>query len=85
MKFGYICIPSTYRVLWICLCIVSLVLCFYLVEPIHKKYLDFPTVTTVVSNNYPIYNISFPAVTICSNNRIVEESLDRIISNPRGV
>lgn len=29
-----------------------------------------PTITTVETTNYPIWNLPFPAVTICNNNKV---------------
>ena len=72
------------RILWALLCASSLVLCLYLMLPIYQKYIDFPTVTTVVETNHPIYKIDFPAVTICSNNKIIEKSLDKTLQDPKG-
>ena len=72
------------RVLWIFLCIGSFALMLYLMWPIYVKYRDFPTVTTVIETNYPVYKVDFPAVTICSNNKVIETSLDRLLKDPNG-
>ena len=53
----------------------------YLILPIYQKYVDFPTVTTVIETNYPVYKVDFPAVTICSNNKIIESSLKRAVTS----
>lgn len=44
--------------------------------PIYNKWQVVPTVTSVDTTNYPIWNIYFPAVTICSNNKIVMKQLE---------
>ena len=54
----------------------------YLILPIYNKWQDVPTITTPESTNYPIWNINFPAVTICSNAKVVEEQLKRALKKP---
>lgn len=39
-----------------------------------------PTITTIETNNYPIWNIKFPGVTICNNNKVYRPAAD-IITN----
>ena len=69
------------RILWAILCLGSFVLMVNLILPICHKYNDFPTVTTVIETNYPVYKVDFPAVTICSNNKVIEKSLDRALTS----
>lgn len=47
-------------------------------QPIYHKWQVVPTITTVETTNYPIWNIHFPAVTICSNNKVVMTQFNRI-------
>ena len=56
--------------LWFVLCCLSVVLCILLFSPIYKNWRENPTYTTVETTNYPIWDIYFPAVTICSNIQI---------------
>ena len=70
-----------FRMLWAILCLGSFVLMVYLILPIYHKYNDFPTVTTVIETNFPVYKLDFPAVTICSNNKIIEKSLNRAVTS----
>ena len=51
----------------------------YLIQPIYFKWQTQPTITTPASTNYPIWNIDFPAVTICSNTKVVEAQLKRVL------
>lgn len=37
-----------------------------------------PTITTVETNNYPIWNVEFPAVTICNNNKVYAPAAQRM-------
>ena len=51
--------------------IAGLVLACYLCYPIFKKYRDEPVLTTVSTTSFPVWNIDFPAVTICNNNKVI--------------
>jgi amiloride-sensitive sodium channel len=55
--------------------IVSFVLCGVFIAPGYQQWIDTPTITSLFSTSYPVWNIYFPAVTICSNNRIVQNQL----------
>lgn len=35
-----------------------------------NRFQTTPTITTVETINYPIWNLPFPAVTICNNNKV---------------
>ena len=39
-------------------------------KPLYNKYTDNPILRSVDDINYPIENINFPAITICSNNKV---------------
>ncbi len=41
-----------------------------------------PTVTSIDSTNYPIWNIYFPAITVCSNNKIVSKQFRAVLKQP---
>jgi hypothetical protein len=43
--------------------------------PLYIKLVGAPTITSVETTNFEIYNINFPAVTICSNNKIISNRL----------
>ena len=72
------------RLLWSVLVIGMIVLSVYIIIPVYEKYKTTPTVTCVTETFHPVLNINFPAVTICSNNRIVEAQLDKLIRSPKG-
>ena len=61
------------------LTIGSLFLCGYMIWPIYTKWQENPTITSIASTNYAIWNIHFPAVTICSNNRVVAKQFKAAI------
>ena len=75
----YIC-----RFLWIILVIGMIILSVLIIAPIYEKYRTSPTVTTVSETNYPVWDINFPAVTICSNNKIIETQLNKILKDSKG-
>lgn len=41
-----------------------------LINLVWKRFQTTPTITTVETNNYPIWNVNFPAVTICNINKV---------------
>ena len=49
---------------------VSFIICGMLVYPIYKKWELQPTITAVEETDYPIWDVYFPAVAICNNNKI---------------
>ncbi len=57
------------------LCAACCTGCFFLLHESYNKYLHNPTITTVVSTNYPVWNIEFPAVTVCPNNRAITQCI----------
>ena len=61
-----------------------MVLCVYIILPVYDKYENTPTVTTVSDTHDPVWNLNFPAITICSNNRIVESLVDKLLLSPTG-
>ena len=64
------------------LTIGSLFLCGYMIWPIYTKWQENPTITSIASTNYAIWNIHFPAVTICSNNKVVKKNLKAALRYP---
>lgn len=47
--------------------------------PIINKYNDSPTIISPKTTNYPIWNIYFPAVTICSNNKLMKDQFRKVL------
>ena len=50
--------------------------------PILNKYIESPTIISPNTTNYPIWNIYFPAVTICSNNKIMSDQFKKVLKRP---
>ena len=50
----------------------------------YEKWINFPTITSILQTNYPISNIPFPAVTICSNNKVFRDKLRDTVDNENG-
>ena len=68
-----------FRSLWCLSVIGSCILCGVLVYPIYSKWQNTPTITSVEETNYAIWNIYFPAVTVCSNNKVVESQIESLL------
>ncbi|XP_015185582.1 PREDICTED: pickpocket protein 28-like [Polistes dominula] len=56
-------------VLWLLVCIMSIIFSIILMMRLWHNYDANPT-STVISTNKPIWSIYFPAVTICNNNKV---------------
>ncbi|XP_011699645.1 PREDICTED: pickpocket protein 28-like [Wasmannia auropunctata] len=64
-------------VLWFVVCISSIVFCVILMLRLWANYSNNPIVTTIYTSN-PIWNVPFPAVTICNNNKVYRPHADLI-------
>ena len=55
-----------------------------IISPKNEKLYDLlffiikPTLTTLDSTNHPVWEIDFPAVTICSPNKVVQQKLETL-------
>eukprot|EP00093_Oithona_nana_P003672 03672.XXX_135984_139452_1 [CDS] Oithona nana genome sequencing. len=63
------------------MCLMGFVLTIYFIVPIWIKWNSHPTLTTLDSTNHPVWEIDFPAVTICSPNKVVRQKLENIARN----
>ena len=66
------------RIFWFFNIVAGLVLMVLFIRPIFLKWQTNPTIVSPQSTNYPIWNIYFPAITICSNNKVVQGQLKRV-------
>jgi amiloride-sensitive sodium channel len=46
-----------------------------------QRFHESPTVTTVETTTYPIWNIPFPAVTLCDNNKVYQPAAMKLAAN----
>lgn len=56
--------------IWISACLLGIFFAITLMGLAWNRFQTTPTITTVETNNYPIWNIKFPAITICNNNKV---------------
>ncbi|XP_018051494.1 PREDICTED: uncharacterized protein LOC108689282 [Atta colombica] len=68
------------NILWFLICILSIVFCIILMLRLWINYSNNPIITTIYTSN-PIWNVSFPAVTICNNNKVYRPHADLIAKN----
>ena len=66
------------RILWFLLCFMGFILTIYFIVPIWIKWNSQPTLTTLDSTNHPVWEIDFPAVTICSPNKVLQNKLEEL-------
>ncbi|XP_068085172.1 sodium channel protein Nach-like [Anabrus simplex] len=58
------------RIIWFLGCSLGVYGAVWLMGQVWMKYSTSPTITSVESTHYPIWNIPFPAVTICNVNKV---------------
>ncbi len=47
----------------------------YMMSSIYLRWESSPVITSVANTNLPVTNINFPAVTVCTVNKAVNEKL----------
>jgi len=62
--------PIVHRTLWTVMCALGLAAAFVLINKVWTQYSTSPTITSVESTHFPIWNIPFPAVTVCQVNKV---------------
>lgn len=60
----------SYRMFWVFVLILSTIATIWIVTTSYKAFLDGPTATSQLPTRVPVSSIPFPAVGICSGNRI---------------
>ncbi|XP_011631255.2 pickpocket protein 28-like [Pogonomyrmex barbatus] len=65
------------NIFWFLVCISSIVFCVILMMRLWANYSNNPIVTTIYTSN-PIWDVSFPGVTICNNNKVYRAHADPI-------
>lgn len=58
------------RTMWFCIHVFGGCSLFFFTTTIYDSFVLNPLITTLYDTVYPVKNIPFPAVSICSNNRI---------------
>jgi acid-sensing ion channel, other len=59
-----------FRLMWACIQLFGAYSLYYLITTSYQGFVANPLVTTLHDTIYPVKFIPFPAVTVCSNNRI---------------
>lgn len=63
---------------WALACILGTGFALTLMYLVWLRYDTTPTITTVETTNYPIWNVPFPAVTICNVNKVYRPAAENI-------
>lgn len=77
-KFSYIKIICN-EMIWITSVLLNTIFCLYLIGLTYENYNSVSTTTTIETTNYPISEVSFPAVTICTTEAVHLPAAERII------
>ncbi|CAO1382092.1 unnamed protein product [Diamesa hyperborea] len=79
-SYHYLVEPNRHmaeKIMWCILHLISTVTAFYLIMVAWGRFTDNPTITTLESQQYSVLDIPFPAVAICSNNKISKSAADQ--------
>ncbi|PNF20288.1 hypothetical protein B7P43_G14391, partial [Cryptotermes secundus] len=58
------------RLLWVTVQLLAAWGVVFIIMDVWEEYLNSPTVTTVDSTSYPIWNVPFPAIAVCNINKV---------------
>lgn len=79
--FRYITDPKSSKLksfFWACICAISTCLCFILIRSQFVSYYSNRITTTIATTAFPIWEVPFPAVTICSFNTVYKDATEEI-------
>ena len=68
-----------YRIIWFFIFIGGIGYGYLLYTPYLEKWYYTPVYMAVDSSSYDVAQIPFPAITICSNNKIVKRQLESVL------
>ncbi|CAG7826654.1 unnamed protein product [Allacma fusca] len=63
------------KIFWSCWCVFGISAAIYMMSKIYTRWESSPVITSVSNTNFPVTNINFPAVTICTVNKAVNEKM----------
>ncbi len=79
-ELQYVTILLKTRICWFLCVLASFTLGVVLILPIYLKWRNSPTYTSIKTTNYPVWDIPFPGVTICSNVIVNDRQLKNALS-----
>ena len=65
--------------MWIIVFCLAILYGWILFTPTYYRWLTTPSIIEVDSTDYRVSNLPFPAVTICSNNKVVERQVESVL------
>lgn len=65
------------KVMWIVIHFIMLFMAINIVTIAWGRFTDNPTITTLESQHFSIYNLPYPGIAICPNNKLSRESVDK--------
>lgn len=64
--------PFREKIVWIVALIVSVCICTHLIHSTYIKWVETPVIVSFSEKSTPVWNIPFPAVTICSETKSIK-------------
>ena len=68
-----------FRAVWMVLFILGICYGYMLYTPFLEKWFYTPVYMSIDSSSFDVANIPFPAITICTNNKIVNRQLESVL------
>ncbi|XP_023247579.1 sodium channel protein Nach-like [Copidosoma floridanum] len=65
------------KILWLVVCVLGFFIALLLMLFVWQKFRRTPTVTTIDTTTYPIFNLAFPAVSICNYNKVYKPHAEK--------
>ncbi|KAF2896997.1 hypothetical protein ILUMI_09180, partial [Ignelater luminosus] len=59
-----------FRLVWLTILVISLLICIYSIVQIYIKWKAFPAFVTIAKSPTPVWQVPFPAVTICPETKV---------------
>jgi acid-sensing ion channel, other len=83
--FGYLVEnerSSVEKWFWAALIITSIVSCGFLISDLYEKWILTPVIVSVSARPTPVWQIPFPAITICPEDKVDTEVFDIVKMTP---
>lgn len=69
------------KIMWFILHVTMLTIAINVVLFAWSRFTDNPTITTLENQHYSIYNIPFPAIGVCLNNKLSKTKVEEYADN----
>lgn len=64
--------------IWSIICLLAVAFSLYLGALLFDRFTSAPVIITLETTNEPIWDLKFPAVTICNNNKVYAPAAEKL-------